>query len=106
MLVHTEGPTAYLQHQPLSRLSKVLIPTPSFLGLGFYSVSSSAFSFFPSTVFLANAILKTPEQRVQLFSNEQYEWTVLAGVGGAVSEKIRGGIAAEEHGERSKMLAT
>ena len=47
------------QHQPLSGLSKVLIPTPSFLGLGFYSVSTSAFSSFSSTVFWLTAIFET-----------------------------------------------
>ena len=50
-LINTEGLTVHLQHQPLSGLSKVLIPTPGFLGLGFYSVSTSAFSSFSSTVF-------------------------------------------------------
>ena len=87
----SEGLTVHLQHQPLSGLSKVLIPTPSFLGLGFYSVSTSAFSSFSSTVFWPTAILKPTEQQAdlsnRLFSNMEGQWLPRAvGVGGTEGE--------------------
>lgn len=82
-LMNTEGLTASLQHWPLSGLSKGLIPTPSFLGLGFYWISTSVFSSFPTIVFLPTAILKPPEQQANLsnpiFSNVNGQWLLRAG---------------------------